>query len=71
MINICKIMDSFSFSNLIVLRAFLLYVHCNKITVGIMVLFPPPPHLDIPDCAMAALVKLGKSISCILDVKPN
>ena len=42
MINICKIMDSFSFSHLIVLRAFLLYVHSNKITVGIMVVFFPP-----------------------------
>ena len=70
MINISKITDSFSFSHLIVLRGFLLYVHSNKITVGIMVVFPPP-HLDIPDCPMAALVRLGKSISCILDVKPN
>ena len=69
MINICKIMDSFSFFHLIVLRAFLLYVHSNKITVGIIVVFFP--RLDIPDCAMAALVRLGKSISCTLDVKPN
>ena len=29
------------------------------------------PHLEVPDCAMAALVRLGKSISCILDVEYN
>ena len=54
-------MDSFSFSHLIVLRAFLLSVYNNKITVGILVVFSP--RLDIPDCAMAALVRLGKSVS--------
>ena len=53
-------MDSFSFSDLIVLRTFSLYVHSNRITVGIMVVFPP---LDVTDCAMAALVRLRKNIS--------
>ena len=34
-----------------------------------MVVFSP--RLDVPDCAMAVLVRLGKSISCTLDVKHN